>query len=289
MTNFNVHVLLARNAPFALSKSAPAIIGLDGYNDNFQGSTRFPKKPMALIAGQSMLERVWRIAASVVGESQTLVATDSEEIAKLAQGFGAQVEMTSVDCRTGSDRVCEAVRSYSQSKGIAKEDLRILGFQGDAPLTPPTVLESLFLALEENLSWSSVTPAVILEGEALEHLIEDKSRGSSTGTLVVFDDSKRALYFSKSLVPFPRDGEAREVYKHIGIYAWRWPELENFVSLPKGRLEQIESLEQLRLLESGREMHVVEVDLSGRTMVSVDNPEDVARAEEVIAREGELL
>lgn len=259
------------------------------------GSTRFPRKPLALISGVPMLERVWRIAASVVGSEQVYIATDSQEISDAVKSFqkgqeaSPQVVMTDESCATGSDRVYQAVLRIADKLEVPKAELRIIGFQGDAPLTPPSVLSSLFQAFDERPELTAVTAALELTGEALEKTIKDKSQGSSSGTLVVFDSEGKALYFSKALIPFARDNNPREVFKHIGIYAWRWSELEHFVSLPKGRLEEVESLEQLRVLENGRSMHVVEVDLAGRTLVSVDRPEDLEHAEAVIKEEGELF
>ena len=247
------------------------------------GSSRFPKKPLALLKGVAMIERVWRIAKQVKSTDEVLIATDSEEIKNLAEGFGAKVVMTSENCRTGTDRIFEAVEKQNSKSDI------VLSFQGDSPLTPPNVLEETIKAIKENKEVQIATPACHLVGEALEQFTEKKLQGSSTGTVVVFDKNYDALYFSKTLLPTPRDGSFREIYKHIGIYAYRIDTLKRFTELEVSRLESIEKLEQLRALENGIPIKVVVCDLKGRTLASVDNPEDVAEVEAIINSEGELF
>ncbi len=135
------------------------------------------------------------------------------------------------------------------------------------------------------------TPAVGLTGKALADFVASKKGGSSSGTTVAFNKKGDALYFSKALIPFDRDenNPHRIVYRHIGLYAYRKNTLRNFGKLPEGLFEKSEKLEQLRALENGIPIRVVEVDYRGRTHGSVDRPEDVAFIESVIAREGELL
>ena len=230
-----------------------------------------------------MIERVWRIASQVKNAERVLIATDSTEIEEAAKAFGAEVVMTDSECRTGTDRIHQAAGRSSDTSEV------VLSFQGDAVLTPPQILEELIESILSDPSCQIATPATKLKGGDLEEFVERKSAGSSTGTVVVFDGNNRALYFSKGLIPAARDGEYREIFKHIGIYAYRKAALDKFVSLPDGRLEQIEKLEQLRALENGIDIKVVEVDVQGRTLASVDNPEDVGIVEAIIAKEGELF
>lgn len=240
-------------------------------------STRFPKKPMALIAGMSMLERVWRIAQAVPEAKQVLIATDDPVLKVFAEEFGANVIMTSPDCLTGTDRVAEVAREMGE-EGI------YFSLQGDAPITPPWVIGEVLKAMIDDPNVQIATPAVRLEGKVLEEFAETKKRGSSTGTSVVFDKNRNALYFSKSLIPF-----RGPVYRHIGLYGYRADVLQKLNELPEGPFEKAEMLEQLRALENGIDIRVVEVDYRGRTHGSVDRPEDIAFVEKIIAEEGELL
>jgi 3-deoxy-manno-octulosonate cytidylyltransferase (CMP-KDO synthetase) len=189
--------------------------------------------------------------------------------------------MTSPDCLTGTDRVAEAALRY-------KEHTIFFSLQGDAVLTPPWVIEQVLEAMLEDPGIQMATPAVKLRGEALLNFIESKRGGSSSGTTVVFDRRGDAMYFSKALIPFARSSE-RPLYRHIGLYAYRMETLQRLRELPEGVFERAEKLEQLRALENGIPIRVVEVDYRGRTHGSVDQPEDVGFVESIIAQEGELL
>src|SRR5690606_37033006 len=133
------------------------------------------------------------------------------------------------------------------------------------------------------------TPAVRLQGQALDEFILTKERGSSSGTTVTFDRKGNALYFSKSLIPFIRKGQsqAASIYRHIGLYAYRKETLKLLNNLPVGVFEKSEQLEQLRAIENGIPIRVIEVDYKGRTHGSVDQPEDIKFVESIIDREGE--
>ncbi len=249
------------------------------------GSTRFPGKPKTMIAGRSMIERVWRIAKAVPSAARVLIATDDADLKAFCEAFGAEVSMTSPYCATGTDRVAEAAAPLTEYDVV-------LNLQGDAVLTPPFVIEALIAAMYADASVGMATPVVHLKGEALEAFLEKKKAGSATGTTVVFDLNGYAMYFSKTVIPNIR--EKREVaeppiYRHIGLYAYRPKVLAAFASLPEGRFEKVEKLEHLRALENGIRIKCVDVDMRGRTMASVDSPEDVARVEALITREGELL
>lgn len=246
-------------------------------------STRFPNKPTVLIKGKSMIERVWNIAKAVPQASEVIIATDDEQLKKFAEGFGAKVMMTSPDCLTGTDRVAET------SRLLGKKHTIFFSFQGDAVLTPPWVIEAVLQAMLADKTIQMATPAVRLEGAALSDFVASKQGGSSSGTTVTFDKQGKALYFSKALIPYSRSEKDRLVYRHIGLYAYRNETLQRLSTLPEGVFEKSEKLEQLRALENGIPIHVVQVDYRGRTHGSVDKPEDVIFVEKVIEKEGELL
>lgn len=248
-------------------------------------STRFPNKPLAMINGKTMIERVWRIATAVPHANEVIIATDSDDLRRFAEGFGAKVMMTSDECLTGTDRVAETSRLLGQKHSI------FFSFQGDAVLTPPWVIEAVLDAMLSDATIQMATPAVQLIGQAFTDFVESKRGGSSSGTTVTFDKMGKALYFSKALIPFNREEchPDRLIYRHIGLYAYRAQTLQQLSSLPEGTFEKSEKLEQLRALENGIPIQVVQVDYRGRTHGSVDRPEDIAFVERVIDREGELV
>jgi 3-deoxy-manno-octulosonate cytidylyltransferase (CMP-KDO synthetase) len=241
-------------------------------------STRFPDKPMALIAGKTMIQRVWEIGMAA---GDVVIATDDERLKNFAIRFGANVMMTSPHCLTGTDRVAEVAKSFP--------DVDIFfSLQGDAVLTPPWVVKNILKEMRENPEVQIATPAVRLGGKPLFDFVEEKKGGSSSGTVVVFNKKRDALYFSKALIPFDRSGHS-VLYRHIGLYGYRREALLKLSELSEGMLEKAEKLEQLRALENGIPIRVVEVDYRGRTHGSVDRPQDVAIVERIIASEGELL
>jgi 3-deoxy-manno-octulosonate cytidylyltransferase (CMP-KDO synthetase) len=250
------------------------------------GSSRFPGKPLAQIAGRSLLERVWRIAKAVPGVDGVVVATDDTRVAEHVASFGGSSVMTSDACRNGSERVWEAVQ------GLAERPRNIINLQGDAVLMPPWVIGSLVAEMKGDSGVKIATPATRLSSEQYEAMAKTKNSGVVSGTTVTFAANRDALYFSKAIIPFLRSWSEvgmSPVYQHIGVYAYRYDSLREYIELPQGRLEQVEQLEQLRALEHGVPIRVVEVSLNGRTMWSVDNPADVTRVEEIITREGELV
>lgn len=247
------------------------------------GSTRFAGKPLYKIAGISMLERVWRIAKAVRGCSRVVIATEDERIIAHAASFGAEAVMTPASCSNGTERVSAAARAANISEDI------LLNLQGDALLTPPWVLEAMIAEMEAAPIAGMVTPAVKMEGPALEAFLKHKQTSPASGATVVFDINRNALYFSKAVIPYLRNEGFAPVYRHIGLYGYRRSGLEKYISLPPSPLEQTEGLEQLRALEHGMKIRIVVVDYKGRTHGAVDAPEDVAVVEEIIAREGELV
>jgi 3-deoxy-manno-octulosonate cytidylyltransferase (CMP-KDO synthetase) len=250
------------------------------------GSTRFPGKPLVQILRHSLLERVYRLGSAAQGIDGVIVATDDERIAEHVVGFGGDVVMTSAACRNGSERVHQAALALKDRPRI------IVNLQGDTPLMPPWVLTALVEEIKREPTVDLATPAVRLTREQYERMLGAKQQGNTTGTTVTFDCTRNALYFSKGMIPYLRNtltsGEL-PIFQHIGVYAYRWETLDRYVQLPVGPLEEVEQLEQLRALENGMPIRVVDVSLRGRTLWSVDNPQDVARVEEIITQEGELL
>lgn len=244
-------------------------------------STRLPKKPLRSIAGHMLVERVWKIAKAIEGVDEVYVATDHAEIFDTVQNFGGRAVMTPEECRNGTERALAAMDALKIKPEV------IVNMQGDAPVTPPWVVQAMVDAMKADPQAGLGTPAVRLAGPALEKFLEEKKVTPTSGTTVVTDKDGYALYFSKAVIPYPR-GEA-EVFRHIGLYAYRYDTLKRMVALPESRLEKIEKLEQLRALENGIKIRVVEVDYRGRAHASVDSPEDVRRVEDIIAAQGELV
>ena len=245
--------------------------------------SRFPGKPLHSIAGITMLERVWRIAKSTKVDPYVIVTSEDERVLTHARSFGAATILTSDKCENGTERVFEAVE-----KAEIEADI-IVNLQGDAPLTPPWVLDAMVRDLANDKSVDIVTPAVELDDAALTKLKLHKMETPASGTTVVFDGNRNALYFSKNIIPYQRRKGFSSVYRHIGLYGYRKQSLARYIALKPGALEMTEGLEQLRALEHGMSIRVTVVDYKGRTHGSVDSLEDVAVVEGIIAAEGELF
>ena len=227
------------------------------------GSTRFPGKALAPLLGKPLIQRVYEQARQVQGLHDIYVATDDGRIRDCVEGFGGRAVMTRGDLPSGSDRLAEA----ADILGLDRQDL-VINIQGDQPVFPPLVVGHMAAVLERDCTAVMVTPA--------RRLTDPELAMDPNVVKVVFNQQGRALYFSRSPLPYWRNGERPYFYKHIGIYAYRVDFLKDFVTLPPGRWEQAEKLEQLRALEYGYPIHVVETD--GDTL-EVDTPEDLERAE----------
>jgi 3-deoxy-manno-octulosonate cytidylyltransferase (CMP-KDO synthetase) len=252
-------------------------------------STRYPGKPLVPLRGaggeaRSLIRRTWEAATRVGGAPHIVVATDDDRIADAALGFGAEVVMTSPACRNGTERCAEALARLRTGVDI------VVNLQGDAPLTPPWFVEALVAALAAAPSMQVATPVLRTEGAALAGFLEDRRAGRVGGTTVVFDHARRALYFSKEVIPF-RPGsyaghEPTPVFHHVGVYAYRPSALAAYLGWEPGPLETLEGLEQLRFLENGMPVLCVEVEARGRSFWELNNPEDVPRIESMLARMG---
>jgi 3-deoxy-manno-octulosonate cytidylyltransferase (CMP-KDO synthetase) len=230
------------------------------------GSTRFPGKPLAPILGKPLIQWVYEQALKVTDLDGVWVATDDARIREGVEAFGGRALMTRDDHPSGSDRLAEAAGLLD----LAPEDI-VINIQGDQPVFPPDLISQLAAVLSRDPGVVMVTPV---------KLVRDPAAAANPNVVkVVFDRSGRALYFSRSPLPFWRDGDTPYFYRHIGIYAYRVQFLKEFVHLPPGRWEAAEKLEQLRALEHGFPIHVVET--AGDTR-EVDTPEDARQVKEFL-------
>lgn len=252
------------------------------------GSTRFPGKPLATVKGTTMLQRVWAGAKAASAVDEVYIATDDTRIADHAATFGAKVLMTAEDIPNGT------LRALAAAEMLDSKPTHVINVQGDAVLTPPWIIAALADAQRASPDTPLVTPATRLSRDAYEHFIGQKKISPASGTTVTFDRDGNAMYFSKNIIPHVRatgDGGSEQppVYRHIGMYGYRLDALRQFTTLPEGPFEKAEKLEQLRALENGLKIRVVQVDYKGRTHWSIDSPSDLVAAEKLIEVEGELL
>ncbi len=225
-------------------------------------STRLSRKVLRNLAGRPMIEWVWRAAVASGRMDPVVVATDADEVAAVCRERGIPVVMTSAQCASGSDRVRQVARTLDA-------DIYV-NIQGDEPTLTGDFFPPL-LALFER-------PEVEVATLAVECPEADVANPNAVKVVTAIDG--RALYFSRATIPYDRDRAGLAGYrKHLGIYAYRKAALERFASLAPGRLEQLERLEQLRLLENGIDIYVAEAPAD---TIGVDTEEDLVRAEEVL-------
>ena len=223
------------------------------------GSSRFPGKVLAKLAGKPMIQHVFE-RASASKADECLIATDDQKVMDACNAFGARAIMTDPALPSGSDRIAAAL------KGI-QADI-VINVQGDEPLLPTEAIDALIDRMKQADAPEMATIGVKGDRETLDDPNKVK---------LVMSNSGRALYFSRSMIPFLRSGgEDMNVYLHWGIYAYRRDVLEKFVSLDSGKLENCEKLEQLRALENDISIQVLISELES---VGVDTPEDLVRAE----------
>ena len=226
-------------------------------------STRLPGKPLALIAGKTMIERVYEQASLARMPQEVLVATDDTRVEEAVKQFGGKAMMTSPDHPSGTDRLAEVALSYP------KVDV-IVNVQGDEPMIPPELIDDLAKAFEEDKQLEMATVKTPMQKEDYDN---------PNAVKVVTDLNGYALYFSRSLMPYPRKKtEDFKVYKHVGVYAYKRDFLLKYAALPPTPLEQVESLEQLRALENGAKIKVLASDFQG---IGIDTAEDLAAANKV--------
>lgn len=232
-------------------------------------SNRFEGKPLALIAGKPMIQHVYERAAAVPLLSRVAVATDDERIGACVRSFGGEVVMTSPDHASGTDRLAEAATLLD----IAEQDV-VVNIQGDQPLFAAEVVAQVATPLLEDPALPMAT--------LIYKIVRPEEITDPNHVKTVFDRHGRALYFSRSSIPFQRNPEepvAPTYYKHLGFYAYRKGFLLTFVGLPEGEWERFEKLEQLRALEYG---YVIKVVLTKHDSIEVDTPKDLKRVEKIL-------
>ncbi|MGB3316278.1 MAG: manno-octulosonate cytidylyltransferase [Albidovulum sp.] len=252
-------------------------------------SSRYPGKPLVALKGadgqsRTLIRRSWEAACKVKGVDRVVVATDDDRIRTEAEGFGAEVVMTSETCQNGTERCAEAHDVLGGGYDI------VVNLQGDAPLTPHWFVEALVAGLRSDATADIATPVLRCDGRALNGFLEDRRAGRVGGTTAVFGAGGHALYFSKEVIPYTGrtfdDEEATPVFHHVGVYAYRPAALSAYPGWATGPLETLEGLEQLRFLEQGRRVLCVEVEARGRDFWELNNPEDVPRIERMMAAMG---
>ena len=254
------------------------------------GSSRFPGKPLAPIAGQSLIARVVDLARRAVrdrAETHIVVATDHAGIAAHVDALGCAVAMTDPAIASGSGRALAAARGQTAAPRY------VVNLQGDAPFVPPGAIADMLDAMAETGA-GCATPVIQLDWQALDALRAHKRDAPSSGTTCVRGEDGRAVWFSKVILPAIRDEAAlrqREilspVYRHLGLYGYTLGALEAFEAAPPSHYERLEGLEQLRLIELGIPIHTVVIANQQIAMSGIDTPADVTLAEALIAAHGD--
>lgn len=231
-------------------------------------STRFPGKPLALLGGKTVIQRVYEQVAGLLDD--VYVATDDKRIEAAVKAFGGKIVMTSEDHESGTDRCYEACTRIGGRFDV------VVNIQGDEPFIRPSQLKTVKACFDDPATRIATLakPFTADNGfEALENVNSPK---------VVLDKNRNALYFSRSIIPYQRNAGKSDwlknhvYYKHIGLYAYRMEVLKEIVSLPRSPLELAESLEQLRWLENGYDIRVGITEIE---TIGIDTPQDLERAE----------
>lgn len=228
-------------------------------------STRLPGKPLADIAGKPMIQRVYEQVAKATHPQVVIVATDDQRVYDVVTGFGGTAAMTRADHLTGTDRLAEVARTYDDIDVI-------INVQGDEPLIEPSLIDELASLFESDADLKMATVgAPLLEAEYNE----------PSAVKVVCNKKGDAMYFSRSLIPYPRNAFVNEPLKHIGIYAYTREFLLTYAEMEPTPAELTESLEQLRALENGVPIRVIKTNAR---FVGVDTPEDLKAVNEIFAK-----
>ena len=253
------------DASFVLYSSVPQrILGVIPAR---YSSSRFPGKSLVSIAGKTMLQHVWERTCQARYLTDVVIATDDERIRAAAEGFRARVVMTRTDHLSGTDRVAEAA-SASQAQIV-------VNVQGDEPMIDPAAIDAAILALLDD------DMGTVPMGTLKKRIERPSDIQDPNVVKVVTDAQGNALYFSRLPIPYARDGEQPAYFKHIGLYVYRRDFLLSYPDLPVGPLERAERLEQLRALESGIKIRVVETEYES---LGVDTPEDWKQVAELFEK-----
>ncbi|MBP6441363.1 MAG: 3-deoxy-manno-octulosonate cytidylyltransferase [Sphingorhabdus sp.] len=249
-------------------------------------SSRYPGKPLASVTGftgisKPLIQRSYEAALTVHGAASVHIATDSEEIRAVAEGFGADVILTSSSCENGTARCAAAI---SQRPDIDADI--IVNWQGDALLTPSYFIEALIAHLRRAPNAMVATPAIRCGREHYAKLVAEDRAGRVGGTSVVFGERGQALYFSKRLIPYLSAEKQAEAFPfaflHIGVYAYRREALLRYNNLAISAIEELEGLEQLRFLHHQIPVDVVEVQAPDWEIWELNNPSDLAPIENAL-------
>ena len=230
-------------------------------------SSRFPGKPLAHILGKSLIRRTYENALGCKSLDAVFIATDDERILNHAQEFGAKVFMTSPSCPTGTDRVWEVIECHCEGAEV------IVNIQGDEPCLEPSVIDTLVDKLY-------ATPGAVMTTPVAK-ISDIQAISSAHHVKCVFDKEGKALYFSRSPIPFMRQDKNISYYRHLGVYCFRRAFLKSYVLLERTPLQESEDLEQLKILESGFPIHTCIVDDQS---VGVDTPEDLKTLENLLCQ-----
>lgn len=226
------------------------------------GSTRFPGKPLAAIAGKPMIRHVWERVSAADGIDEVIVAHDDDRIGTVIESLGGRTRTTRSDHETGSDRLAEVAESLDCDV--------VLNVQGDVPLVRPGDLAKLAASLRDDPT---------IEVASLCYAMPAEEAGNPHHVKVVCAANGDALYFSRSPIPYPREASVARYLHHVGIFAYRRETLLAFNKLPVPDIERAEGLEQLRLLAAGIAIRMIEVEPTGP---GVDTPEELAKVEAIL-------
>ena len=226
-------------------------------------STRLPGKPLADIAGKPMICRVYDRAVQAKCLSEVVVATDDQRVLQAVEAHGGRAMMTAKDHPTGTDRLAEVAAAYPDI------DL-IINVQGDEPLIEPSIIDALAAAFDSDADLKMAT--------VMTEITDEAEQMNPNNVKVVTDKNGYALYFSRSLLPYPRYRKGVPVYKHIGIYAYKREFLLHYAKMAPTPLEETEALEQLRALENGYRIKVIR---TAHRFVGVDTAEDLAMVNKI--------
>ncbi|MDD3375485.1 MAG: 3-deoxy-manno-octulosonate cytidylyltransferase [Candidatus Omnitrophica bacterium] len=231
------------------------------------GSTRLKGKVLADIFGKPLIQHVWERAKKAKLLDDLIIAVDDDRVQEICAGFGAHVVMTDKKCASGSDRIAQAIRNIEA--GI------VVNIQGDEPMLDASIIDGLVdvLAKEKGVQMSTVVVKMTKSKDALDPNV----------VKAIVDRKGNAIYFSRSPIPFDREGEGVQYFKHLGFYGYRKSFLLGFKDLPKSSLEQAEKLEQLRVIEAGYKIRVIETEFD---TIAVDTQEDLIRVKKVLKKSG---
>jgi len=233
-------------------------------------STRLPGKPLKDICGKPMICRVWERANQAKSVTEVIVATDDERILQAVEKNHGRAIMTRADHKTGTDRLAEVAEKFPDAEVV-------VNVQGDEPLIEPSLIDELVAEFVKDKNLQMATVAT--------ELLDAEEMRNPNNVKVVLDKNNNALYFSRSLIPYPRNVGKSKIFKHIGIYAYRRNFLLDYAKMEPTPLEKSESLEQLRALENGFKIRAIK---SSCRFVGVDTEEDLKLVNEIYRREENL-